>query len=254
MRPVINVCLVLGCFLAVPLIPFLILGEPFEQDVRAWIQRERATGSRLLTVAVAGVLASDIFLPIPSSSVVTFAGGTIGLWPAALWSWLGMNVGACAGFGLARLLGAPFARRLADARDLESVEAAATRFGPAILLLTRPLPILAEACVLLTGTTQLTWRRFLPPIVTANLGIAIFYAACGAGIQSQRLLAAVAVVSGTIPLLVALAARRYLVRWKRSAENTVRSPASGSDSAADSRSDRQSFQTSASAPPEPDPD
>ncbi|MBI1309817.1 hypothetical protein GC176_00810 [bacterium] len=219
MRPVINVCLMLAFFLAIPIVPFLLLGEAFEQDVQAWLQREREQTGGVLAAAVVGTLASDIFLPIPSSSVVTYAGGVIGLWPATLWSWLGLTIGACCGFGLSKLLGKPFAYRFAEPDDLAKVEAAATKYGPAILLLSRPLPILAEACVLLFGTTTLTWRQFLLPVLAANLGIAFVYAACGAGFQDQKTLLTVAIVSGTVPLLIALLVRKRLpTRFIESAE------------------------------------
>ncbi|MHC4879489.1 MAG: TVP38/TMEM64 family protein [Planctomycetota bacterium] len=210
MRSVINVCLMLGFFLAIPIIPFVLLGEPFEQDVQAWVQREQEFADGMLSAAVVGVLASDIFLPIPSSSVVTYAGGVLGLWPATLWSWLGLSIGSCFGFGLSKVLGKPFAQRFADTADLEKVEAAALKYGPAILLLSRPLPILAEACVLLFGTTTLTWRQFLIPVIAANLGMAVVYAACGAGFEDQKTLLIAAVVSGTAPLLLALLIRKRL--------------------------------------------
>ena len=210
MRPVINVCLMLGFFLAIPIVPFILLGESFEQDVQAWIQQEQELADGMLSAAVVGVLASDIFLPIPSSSVVTYAGGTLGLWPATLLSWLGLSLGSCFGFGFSRFLGKPFAHRFADAADLQKVEAAASRYGSAILLISRPLPILAEACVLLFGTTTLTWRQFLVPVVVANLGIAVVYAACGAGFEDQKTLLIAAVVSGTLPLLIALMIRKRL--------------------------------------------
>ncbi len=210
MRPVINVCLMLAFFVAIPIIPFVLLGESFEQDVQTWLEQEREQTSGVLAAAVVGTLASDIFLPIPSSSVVTYAGGVLGLWPATLWSWLGLTVGSCSGFGLSKLLGKPFARRFAESADLAKVEVAASRYGPAILLLSRPLPILAEACVLLFGTTTLSWRQFLLPVVAANLGIAFVYAACGAGFDDQRTLLAATVASGAVPLLIALLIRNRL--------------------------------------------
>ncbi len=210
MRPVINVCLMLAFFLAIPIVPFLLLGEAFEQDVQIWLQRERDQTGGVLAAGVVGTLASDIFLPIPSSSVVTYAGGVLGLWPATLWSWMGLTVGSSFGFGRSKLLGKPFAHRFAEPADLEKVEAAASRYGPAILLISRPLPILAEACILLFGTTTLSWRQFLLPVVTANLGISFVYAACGAGFEDQKILLVATVASGTAPLLIALLIRKRL--------------------------------------------
>jgi uncharacterized membrane protein YdjX (TVP38/TMEM64 family) len=210
MRSVIRASAVLAVFLLVPVIPFLILGEAFEQDVRHWVEADADRAEQVEFVSVLGILASDIFLPVPSSAVMTYAGGVMSFWAAVLASWTGLTLGAALGFGFSRILGKPFAARFAEPDDLARIESIGTRFGPAVLLLTRPLPILAEACVLLMGTTQLSWRRFLLPVIAANLAMAVFYVACGAGIENQRLLVLVAIGSGTVPLLLALVIRRKL--------------------------------------------
>lgn len=208
MRSVMRAALLLVVFLLVPVIPFLVLGEPFEKGVSEWLESDRAEQIQMLLVPA--ILASDIFLPIPSSAVMTYAGGVMPFWTAVLASWVGLSAGAGFGFGLAKLLGKPFAARFAEPEDLARIETVGARFGPTALLLTRPLPILAEACVLLMGTTDLSWRRFAVPVLSANLGLAVFYVACGAGIDDQRLLIVVAIGSGTLPLLLALAIRRRL--------------------------------------------
>lgn len=210
MRPVLRASVVLAVFLLVPVVPFLLLGESFERDVTDWFQADDARAETVEFAAVLGILASDILLPIPSSAVMTYAGGVMNFWSAVLASWIGLTTGAVLGFGLARLLGKPFAARFAEPEDLVRIESIGARFGPAVLLVTRPLPILAEACVLLMGTTQLSWRRFLLPVAAANLALAVFYVACGAGIEDQQTLVVAAVGSGTIPLLLALVIRGKL--------------------------------------------
>lgn len=206
MQSVIRAAILLSVILAIPIVPFLVLGESFEAQVTSWMKEQH----ELQLAIVAGLLISDIFLPVPSSAVITYAGGVLGLWAATLASWFGLTCGACMGFGLARVLGKPFARRFAEAEDLERIERVTERYGQAVLLLTRPLPILAEACVLLMGTTQLSWKRFLVPVVAANFGISLAYALCGVGFQEQKTLVMVAVASGTLPLLLALVIRNRL--------------------------------------------
>ena len=46
--------------------------------------------------------------------------------------------------------------------------------------------------------------------MAANLGLAVFYVSCGAGIENEHLLLVASVGSGTLPLLLALAIRRRL--------------------------------------------
>ena len=221
MRSVVRASAMLAVFLLVPVIPFLFLGESFEQDVKHWIEADADRAEQVEFASVLGILASDIFLPIPSSAVMTYAGGVMSFWAAVLASWTGLTLGASLGFGFSRILGKPFAARFAEPDDLNRIESISKRFGPAVLLATRPLPILAEACVLLMGTTELSWRRFLLPVIAANLAMAVFYVACGAGIENQRLLVLVAVGSGTVPLLLALIIRRKLTA-RLDAESTLK--------------------------------
>lgn len=210
MRSVVRAAILLTVFLLVPIVPFLILGEAFEQDVKDWFQSHGSQTDVIQVFGLLGVLASDIFFPIPSSAVMTFAGGIMPFWNAVLASWIGLSLGSLVGFGFARWLGKPFASKFAEAEDLARIESVATKFGPVVLLLTRPLPILAEACVLLMGTTELSWRRFAVPVVAANLGQAVFYVSCGVGIENEHMLLVASFGSGTLPLLLALAIRRCL--------------------------------------------
>ncbi len=215
MRCVLRATLLLSLFLAVSIVPFLFLGESFEIRVREWFEidsaRSQVSDGVRMTFVVA-VLATDIVLPIPSSAVSTWAGGTLGIWPATIVSWLGMTLGATLGFGLARLLGTQFARRRAAAHDLDRMAALARKYGPLALVLTRALPILAEACVLLMGASRLSWQRFFVPVAASNLVIAVTYSACGQYFREKNALPMAVVASGTIPLLAALLARRWLPR------------------------------------------
>ena len=202
--------LLTAAVLAVPIIPFLILGSAFEADVEEWFRREWSLKLRFALVVV--LLSADLLLPVPSSMVSTYAGGVMGLWPAAAASWLGMTLGAVIGFALARLLGRPFAARRTSSADAAALASLASRFGPLALVLTRALPILAEACVLLLGAAGLSWRRFLIPVAIANLAIAVTYSACGVYFQGRDSLPAAVIAAGVLPLLAALATRRWLSR------------------------------------------
>lgn len=203
--------LVVALALLVPVVPLVVLGFSFEDRVAEWLNARRAPGMHF--VLIVGVLAADIALPIPSSAVITYAGGSgLGLLPAVAASWLGLTAGAVGGFAIARWLGARAAAKLSNPADLGRTRLLAGRWGPAALVLTRALPILAEACVLLMGAARLSWRRFLIPVAAANLVIAVVYAACGRFFEGSDAFPLAVVASGTIPLAAALTVRRRLGR------------------------------------------
>ncbi len=85
-------------------------------------------------------------------------------------------------------------------------------WGPWILVATRALPVLAEAAVLFLGATRMSWRRFLPPVVLSNLGIAAVYAVLGHFAHSQGELPLALAASIALPLLATTMARWLLPR------------------------------------------
>lgn len=194
--------LLLALTLAAILIPFFLWGEPLEQ----WIRTLLESGSARWTVAaaLAGLLALDIVLPVPSSLVSTAAGALLGFAGGVLTSWIGMTAGCLLGYWLAagskgeRLLGEVEVARLRRTQE---------RFGDWMLIVFRAVPVLAEASVIFAGLTRVPLRRFLLITATSNLGISIAYSATGAFFARREsfLLAFAGAIA--IPALAMLIAR-----------------------------------------------
>ncbi|MCA9076848.1 MAG: VTT domain-containing protein [Planctomycetaceae bacterium] len=208
-RRLLPPLLLISLVLLVPVMPFLILGDGFESRVQAWVQQEWSFATRFWLIVA--VLSVDILLPIPSSGVSTYAGGTLGFAAGTLASWLGMSLGAIVGFALARGLGRPFAIRFGGV-DVETMEQSSLHYGPAALVVTRALPILAEACVLLMGVVRMSWRRFLPPVLMSNAAISVTYAAFGAYFSEQGSLSLAVIASVLLPMAITLVIRERLRR------------------------------------------
>ncbi len=210
MRDLLRPMLPMIVVLAIPIVPFVLFGqERVEAQLRAW--REQPPPPLFVAAAVIGLLASDIFLPIPSSAVSTLAGWQLGAVGGALAAWTGMNLGAAIGFALARRYGQPAVAWLARESDVARTRRLAERFGPALLILGRGVPVLAEASVLLVGMHGLAWRRFLPPVLLANLVLAIAYAAFGQVAARHEWLPLALGVSIALPVLL-VAAFRFIAR------------------------------------------
>ena len=192
---------IIAVVLAIPILPFVGLGESWEGRMTGWLDATLPPGAA--GAIVIGLLATDILLPVPSSVVSTFSGKMLGFWLGTAASWLGMTLGAALGFGLARVFGRPLARRLAGPDELERIDSLSARFGTMLLVLARPVPVFAEASVLLMGAARLSWWRFAVPVSLSNLGIAAAYAALGKAVQLPVALAA----SIAVPLLAAAVAR-----------------------------------------------
>ncbi len=203
-RPLLVICLVL----LVPIVPFLLLGGVLEGWFAAWAEHPKS--ELIVAAVVAGLLTTDILLPVPSSLVSTFGGGALGVWWGTLVSWLGMNVGAAIGFALARWFGPPVSRWLSSPGDVQRLKNASDRYGPLALILARGVPVFAEASILLLGIHGLSWKRFLPALLASNLGIALAYSVFGTYAAQHAWLPLAMGVSIALPLLLTTLARWWL--------------------------------------------
>jgi len=202
-RPPVAILWISLC-LAVPIVPFLVLGESFEKKAASVL--DPSLPKPTVAAMVIGLLASDIILPVPSTVVCTFAGGKLGILGGILSAWAGLSIGSIGAFFVARRLGRAFARKKLGEEETRRTERLVQRFGPSLVIVMRPVPVLAEASVLWLGATGLSWRAFLPPLLLANLAFAVVFVTLGA-LLPQAAAIPIAIV---VPL-----ALLFAVKWLR---------------------------------------
>jgi uncharacterized membrane protein YdjX (TVP38/TMEM64 family) len=193
--------------LAFILVPFVLFEEWFER-LATGIMRGELAGWPAVAL-IGGFLSLDVFLPVPSSIISTAAGAVLGFGRGMAVIWAGMTAGCV----LAYLLGARatgVARRIIGRDGLDRAERVAATHGDWALVVCRPVPVLAEASVILAGLVHTPWRRFLLLTAAANLGIAAAYAAIGAFSMTVGSFLLTFVGALTIPALAMLAARLWL--------------------------------------------
>jgi membrane protein DedA with SNARE-associated domain len=221
MRELLRPLLIVTLALLVPVVPFLGFGDRLDRTVMGWFDPPPAAS--VVAGLTVGVLAVDVLLPVPSSLVSTLAGAQLGVVAATAVSWVGMTVGAVVGFYLARRWGRPLAARFSGDDDLARMDHLTERYGAWVLILTRALPVLAEAAVLLVGATGLAWSRFLPAVMLSNLGIAAVYSTLGYWARSQQQLPLALAASIALPVAAATIAR-MLVHVRRDASPDAAPP------------------------------
>lgn len=193
--------------IAVPLVPWLVWGGRLDHAVSDWL--DPPPPAPLLAAAEVGILAADILLPVPSSLVTTLGGASLGVAAGTACGWLGMTLGSLAGWLIGRAV-APRGPAASDADARAALESRERRFGPLAIVLTRPLPILAEAAALMAGATGMPCRTFLAAAAAANLAIAFAWSLAGRLGRDADSLQWVAIAAVAVPAVVAasVAARR----------------------------------------------
>lgn len=201
MRDLIRPMLPMIAVLLVPIIPFLLLGSWSDAAWEKW--QQNPPSNAVVASVVTALLAADIFLPVPSSLVSTLAGAQLGGPLGIFVSWIGMTLGTILGFALAKKFGNRFALWFSRPEDLERANLLSQQYGQALLVIGRGVPVVAEASVLLLGMHGLSWRKFLPPVLLANLGLSVAYALFGKWTEDHGGLPVAIGFSIAMPVLMA---------------------------------------------------
>jgi len=164
MSPKQRLILVIVLALLIPIVPFAIIGElPGERWLSANDEQALAFG-----MTGAALLVSDVLLPIPSSIVGTLLGARLGFMAGFTWAFAGLMLGSTIGYASGRWLLAPLQANAPAEPTL------------ALLFISRPVPIIAEALVVTAGATRIGFARSMLACAAGNFAYAAALSASGA--------------------------------------------------------------------------
>lgn len=198
---------------AAVVIPFLLFEEMANAAARE-VTQAMAEGGVLRwagALALAGLLALDILLPVPSSLVSTACGALLGFVPGMLVSAAGMTASCAIGYRLGRAMAGGRASRIMRAGDLRAGEDLADRHGHWAVVLLRGVPVLAEVSVVLAGIAGMPFRRFMAMTFLANIGISAAYTLAGSAASDGESFLLPFAASLALPALAWLALRRHIL-------------------------------------------
>jgi uncharacterized membrane protein YdjX (TVP38/TMEM64 family) len=164
--------------LAFFLVLFLVAeaaGIPVLEDPTPWLER----AGWLSAVVGVSLLAVDVLLPIPSNVVMVAHGALFGTLVGTLLSLAGSMLAAAAGFWIGRR-GGSLLTWAVPAEERARANAVLERWGVLAIVVSRPLPLLAETITVLAGASPLGWGRALLAAFVGSLPPCLFYAWAGA--------------------------------------------------------------------------
>ena len=150
-------------------------GIPLLEDPTPWLQQAG------LVAAALGVslLALDVVLPVPSNVVMIAHGALFGIAVGALLSLLGSLLASAAAFWIGRR-GGRLLTLAVPGDERAHADAILARWGVVAIVVSRPLPLLAETIMVLAGTSPLGWRTALVATLVGSAPLCLFYAWAGA--------------------------------------------------------------------------
>ncbi|HEV8579325.1 MAG TPA: VTT domain-containing protein [Thermoanaerobaculia bacterium] len=163
---------------------------PLLTDPDPWLSR----GGWIAAAVGFGLLVADVLLPVPSSLVMIAHGALFGVVGGTLLSLAGSLGAALFGFSLGRR-GGPLLARLVHVEERRRADALLQRWGDLAIVVTRPVPILAETLSILAGASPMGWGTMIAATLAGSLPAALIYALTGA---TARNLDNVALVFGLV--------------------------------------------------------
>lgn len=192
-----------GLLLALLLLVFVVAEESglsVLSDPSSWLER----GGPVAGAIGVGLLTADIVIPVPSSLIMVAHGAIFGPILGTVLSLVGGLGAALVGFALGRR-GGPLLARFVSPAEQERAQRLLRQWGALALIVTRPVPLLAEAVVILAGTSTMGWGKMMAAAAAGLLPPALLYAlagAAGAAFQSTALIFVLAIVMAGVFWLV----------------------------------------------------
>ncbi len=190
---------ILGVLLALFLIAESLDLGPLT-DPTPWLDR----GGVAAALVGVGLLLVDVVLPVPSSLVMIAHGALFGLTVGTGLSLLGSTGATMVGYMLGRR-GGQFLVRDVSEDDRREANTLVHRWGLLAIIVTRPVPLLAETTAIMAGISAMRWWVVLIGAIIGSLPAALLYAFTGALATSME--------SGLIAfgLVLAMAAGTWLI-------------------------------------------
>lgn len=163
----------LGCLLLV-FAAVQVAGVPLLTDPRPAL-----SGAGVVAALLGlGLLVADVVLPVPSSIVMVAHGAAFGAVAGAALSVAGGTGAAYAGWLLGRRAD-PLRRWVSD-DERARAERLLRRWGLLAVVVTRPVPLLAETVAIAAGTARLSPAKVVAAAALGTLPVAVAYALAGA--------------------------------------------------------------------------
>lgn len=162
MRLLIKTALILAAVFASTFLVIKLTGALSVEDIQLWFQAIKSQPSYQVGGLVILLLFADLFVAVPTMTVVIFAGYFLGFQVGVLYAFLGLASAALTGYLLSRVYGERLLNKLTDDElQKQQMRSLFQDHGVLVLILCRAMPMLPEISSCLAGTCKMPISRFL---------------------------------------------------------------------------------------------
>jgi uncharacterized membrane protein YdjX (TVP38/TMEM64 family) len=157
------------------------LGVPLLSDPMPWMKH----GGVVAASIGVGLLIADVLLPVPSSIVMVAHGALFGVLWGTMLSLLGSVGAAMFGFAIGRR-GGVLLERVVTPAERARASSILARWGTLAIIVTRPVPLLAETVAIMAGASTMSWRAIIVASIAGSLPPSLLYALTGAAVANLQ--------------------------------------------------------------------
>ena len=180
MKSLLKVMITLALLFASTFIILKSTGLITIEKIEMWLEMAKTANPLYVGGIVAALLFADLFVAVPTMTVMILGGFFLGSVYGAIAGIIGLFAAGTCGYGISRKYGNIFINFLI--KDQEKRDEAIALFhehGSIVILLSRAAPILPEVSACMAGMTRMPFRKFLALWLISAVPVAVIAAYAG---------------------------------------------------------------------------
>lgn len=172
--------LILLVLVSISIVPFALWGEDFEKllSIDGTTEWMRGYGNWVWLIGI-GLIASDIFLPIPATGIMA----ALGIIYSPIWGGItsaaGSIIAGLLGYGICRMINQKTIERLVGSKNTLQIRNLFETWGGWIVAASRWLPVLPETISFLAGLARMPFRKFFMALACGSIPMGFVFATVG---------------------------------------------------------------------------
>ena len=162
MKPLVKLMLVLATAFAMTFVIARLTGVLSVEQVESWLTLAQQADSQYVMLLVFGLLFIDLFIAVPTLTIMILSGYFLGHQMAMIAAISGVMSAGIVGYLLSYRYGEKLERLIIrDEQQRQSLGAQFNQYGMVMILLSRAMPILPEVTACLSGISKMPFTKFL---------------------------------------------------------------------------------------------
>ncbi|KZN62182.1 TVP38/TMEM64 family protein [Pseudoalteromonas luteoviolacea] len=180
MKPILKLMLVLIFFFACTFVALKVSGLLSITAIENWLVYAQSLNVYVVAIIIIALLLLDLFVAVPTLTIIILAGYFLGPAMGALCAIIGMLLAGLGGYWISSLYGYVLIDKLIKTESEKAL--AVSNFkakGAVFILLSRASPILPEVSACMAGMTKMPFKTFIVCWLVSTIPYAIIAAYAG---------------------------------------------------------------------------